>query len=121
MPFKKDDRVIVSGNKVGIVKYIGTTEFAEGIWIGVELDQPNGKNDGSVQGKRYFMCQPNYGVFAPLSKIIKAGAGGPPPGAMMRRDKSTLSVSSFGSLASTVRYKRSKNSKNLVNPRRFCS
>merc|ERR1712071_454090 len=101
VPFKKEDRVIVSGSKIGNVKYIGTTEFSEGIWVGVELDQPNGKNDGSVKDKRYFNCQPNYGVFAPLGKIIKAGAGGPPPGAM-RRDKSTLSVSSFGSMASTA-------------------
>ena len=50
--FKLGDRVVVSGSKVGTVRYVGTTEFAKGDWIGVELDEPLGKNDGSVQGKR---------------------------------------------------------------------
>jgi kinesin family protein 13 len=27
----------------GIIAYIGATEFATGIWIGVELDTPTGK------------------------------------------------------------------------------
>ena len=100
-PFKINDRVVVSGTKVGIIQFLGKTEFAEGIWVGVELDQALGKNDGSVKGVRYFTCRPNYGVMAPMSKIVKAGAGGPPPGTM-RRENSALSVSSFGSLASTT-------------------
>lgn len=29
-------------------------QFAEGEWAGVELDQADGKNDGSVQNVRYF-------------------------------------------------------------------
>lgn len=27
----------------GIISYIGTTEFAAGLWIGIELDAPTGK------------------------------------------------------------------------------
>lgn len=38
-------------------------EFAAGSWVGVELSEANGKNDGSVKGKSYFHCQPLYGVF----------------------------------------------------------
>ena len=32
---------------------MGLTDFAPGEWVGVELDDPRGKNDGSVEGKRF--------------------------------------------------------------------
>ena len=47
----------------GVVAFCGVTSFAAGKWVGVVLDQPNGKNNGSVQGKTYFSCQDNYGLF----------------------------------------------------------
>ena len=56
------DRCLV-GTKRGVVQYVGDTKFAPGRWIGVGLDTAEGKNDGSVQGERYFTCQPNYGLF----------------------------------------------------------
>ncbi|KAJ5189169.1 Dynein associated protein [Penicillium cf. griseofulvum] len=45
------------------VRFIGTTHFADGQWIGLELDEATGKNDGAVQGERYFDCDPGYGMF----------------------------------------------------------
>ncbi|KAI8647404.1 CAP Gly-rich domain-containing protein, partial [Parasitella parasitica] len=47
----------------GTIRYVGTTSFQTGKWVGVELDEPLGKNSGVVQGKRYFDCKNNHGVF----------------------------------------------------------
>ncbi|XP_011883453.1 PREDICTED: restin homolog isoform X2 [Vollenhovia emeryi] len=69
------DRVIVSssqGSKTGVLRYQGTTEFAAGEWCGVELDDPVGKNDGSVNDKRYFECSPKHGLFAPVHKVSRS-------------------------------------------------
>jgi len=46
------DRVTVSGSKCGTVRYIGPADFAHGIWVGIELDDALGKNDGLVGNKR---------------------------------------------------------------------
>eukprot|EP00746_Dinoflagellata_sp_MGD_P143747 gnl/MRDRNA2_/MRDRNA2_76540_c0_seq2.p1 gnl/MRDRNA2_/MRDRNA2_76540_c0~~gnl/MRDRNA2_/MRDRNA2_76540_c0_seq2.p1 ORF type:complete len:2413 (+),score=413.30 gnl/MRDRNA2_/MRDRNA2_76540_c0_seq2:124-7362(+) len=67
---KVGDRVKCEGH-AGYVKYYGTTEFAKGVWVGVALDEPHGKNDGTVKGKRYFTCEPNYGIFTRADKVEK--------------------------------------------------
>merc|ERR1719347_1099413 len=50
-------------NFTGVVRFLGTTSFAAGAWVGVELDTPQGKNDGSVDGVRYFNCGAKRGMF----------------------------------------------------------
>ena len=47
----------------GIVRFVGGTAFKEGPWVGVQLDSAVGKNDGSVDGTRYFRCRAGYGIF----------------------------------------------------------
>ena len=51
---KDNTHIIVSTNSVqnkrGFVRYIGPTKFAPGIWIGVELEEAYGKNNGALKG-----------------------------------------------------------------------
>nr|XP_013999167.1 unnamed protein product [Salmo salar] len=73
---KEGEFVTVGTNKSGTVSYVGPTDFAEGTWVGVELDLPAGKNDGSVGGKHYFHCNPGYGVLVRPDRVSRGGVGG---------------------------------------------
>ncbi|KIY48183.1 hypothetical protein FISHEDRAFT_65770 [Fistulina hepatica ATCC 64428] len=58
-------------SKRGTVRFVGPTKFGAGtgVWIGVEYDEPIGKNDGFVQGEHYFTCKPKYGIFVRPEKV----------------------------------------------------
>uniref|UniRef100_A0A8C2ZUR0 Dynactin subunit 1 n=1 Tax=Cyclopterus lumpus TaxID=8103 RepID=A0A8C2ZUR0_CYCLU len=60
---------VIGKGQRGTVAYIGNTLFASGKWVGVILDEAKGKNDGTVQGKRYFTCEENRGIFVRQSQI----------------------------------------------------
>lgn len=56
----------------GKIAYIGPVPEIPGLaapWIGIVLDEPTGKNDGSVQGKRYFSCGAKCGVFVRPERV----------------------------------------------------
>ena len=63
-------RVYVEGYGIGKLSYFGPVEFAPGEigdWCGVELDVPNGKNNGTIQGVSYFQTKhETAGVFVSL-------------------------------------------------------
>ncbi|XDV54755.1 hypothetical protein PO909_022976 [Leuciscus waleckii] len=69
--FSVGERVWVNGNKPGCVQFIGGTQFAPGQWAGIVLDEPIGKNDGSVAGVRYFQCVDLRGIFTRPSKLSR--------------------------------------------------
>uniref|UniRef100_A0A8C8EEV1 Dynactin subunit 1 n=2 Tax=Otus sunia TaxID=257818 RepID=A0A8C8EEV1_9STRI len=69
-PLKVGSRVEVIGKgHRGTVAYVGATLFATGKWVGVILDEAKGKNDGTVQGRKYFTCEENHGIFVRQSQI----------------------------------------------------
>ena len=79
-----------TGLKFGKVKFIGSTEFAAGEWIGVALERPTGefamhegitplyaivtilgRHDGTVESVQYFKCKDAHGLFVRRDKIIR--------------------------------------------------
>ncbi|CAO2629613.1 CAP-Gly domain-containing linker protein 1 [Lemmus lemmus] len=120
---KKGERELKIGDRAGVVRFLGETDFAKGEWCGVELDEPLGKNDGAVAGTRYFQCQPKYGLFAPVHKVTKIGFPSTTPAkakaaavrrvmattpANLKRSPSASSLSSMSSVASSVSSKPSR-------------
>ncbi|KAI6657981.1 Dynactin subunit 1-like isoform X4 [Oopsacas minuta] len=63
-------RVIVKDRNVrGTIRFSGNTNFSTGKWIGVELDEAVGKNNGSVAGRIYFLCDDDHGIFVRQNQI----------------------------------------------------
>ncbi|XP_026068172.1 CAP-Gly domain-containing linker protein 2 isoform X2 [Carassius auratus] len=73
--FVVGERVWVNGVKPGVIAYLGETQFSPGQWAGVVLNDLVGKNDGSVNGVRYFECQPLQGIFTRPSKLTRQPIG----------------------------------------------
>lgn len=51
-------------------RYVGKCSgLPKGYWVGVQFDEPVGKNDGSVKGQRYFTCPEGYGSLLRPDKV----------------------------------------------------
>ena len=50
-------------------RFVGVPDFAPGKWVGVELEERQGKNNGVVNGKVYFKCADNHGLFVRSSQL----------------------------------------------------
>ncbi|KAK4362668.1 hypothetical protein RND71_017909 [Anisodus tanguticus] len=58
------------GERRGTIKFVGQAEtLAPGFWVGVQFDEPAGKHDGMVKGKRYFDCPPLHGAMVRPDKV----------------------------------------------------
>lgn len=104
--FQIGERVWVNGNKPGYIQFLGETQFAPGQWAGIVLDEPIGKNDGSVAGVRYFQCEALRGIFTRPSKLSRTegeanGTSTAPP------SRAASPTPSVGSVASHTLTKKS--------------
>ncbi|CAJ2510837.1 Uu.00g064620.m01.CDS01 [Anthostomella pinea] len=80
----------LSDGRIAVVRFAGQTHFAPGDWLGVELEDDSGKNDGAVQGERYFDCSPGKGMFVrPSTATIIQAAPALKAAAPIRRGSRT--------------------------------
>eukprot|EP00049_Salpingoeca_infusionum_P012931 m.240367 g.240367 ORF g.240367 m.240367 type:complete len:1931 (+) comp15309_c2_seq1:504-6296(+) len=63
-------RVIVQGYDCGgVLRFVGLHKVKQIERCGVELDEPLGKNNGTVNGHVYFQCPDNHGVLCAPGKV----------------------------------------------------
>lgn len=76
--YKVGQEVLVSTKEIqdkkGIIRFVGKIDGKVDEYIGVELDEPCGKNNGEVDGKPYFKVEKKtekgaYGVFVKAISI----------------------------------------------------
>ena len=70
--FHIGDRIKTKSGNLATVRFIGPIEpLPKGYFLGCELDEAVGKNDGKVKGVRLFQCDPNKGAVLRPSTAIK--------------------------------------------------
>ncbi|KAI5948748.1 hypothetical protein KGF57_005146 [Candida theae] len=66
-------RVInIEGERRGIVRFVGKIEHLDSgksDWVGIEFDEPVGKNSGDIAGVPVFVCRPNHGSFVKPKQV----------------------------------------------------
>ena len=73
--FAVGDRVAVKGKGAGTVRFAGPHHVEGTPRLGVELDDPTGKNNGTVTGHRYFSCAPGHGALVKPDKATASAVG----------------------------------------------
>jgi len=69
----KGTRVVLKDQRTGMVKWVGlpdTRYVTKEPLLGVHLDDPVGKHDGMLNGKRYFTTPPNHAVFVKKRDVL---------------------------------------------------
>jgi len=88
--------------RLATIRYIGEAHFQHGEWIGVELDDESGKNDGSVQGQRYFDCEPGRGMFVRPAAVAYVEPAIPAPAPPAKPIKSATALTKKPARPSSV-------------------
>lgn len=62
----------IEGERRGVVRFVGRInelDQGENIWVGMEFDEPVGKNDGSIGAVRIFDGRPKHGSFVKPKQV----------------------------------------------------
>lgn len=92
--YRQGQTVELTSDAQGVIKYVGPIHVAEGVWFGIELPTPAGKNDGSVRGERYFTCKPMHGLFVRDISIARVISQPPAPKAAAPKTRPAAAASS---------------------------
>jgi hypothetical protein len=68
------------------VRFVGKVPGMRGFWVGVQYDEKVGKNDGVLNGKRYFRCPAGHGGFVRGTKVTRVRAYCAEPGSQPPED-----------------------------------
>ena len=104
---KVGQKLRAADGKEGIVRYIGPLHFTDGEWMGLELSDALGKNNGTVKGETYFTCPDNHGIFYKATTEFEVlaqpepKANGKPPAPISKARPSSIGLSSKVSRLST--------------------
>ncbi|XP_013174399.1 PREDICTED: dynactin subunit 1 isoform X4 [Papilio xuthus] len=99
--------ILVAKDVKGTVAYVGYPTFASGRWVGVILDEPKGKNNGTLRGHAYFRCEENYGVFVRPTQIQLLDGDDNPVDMTTSTEEPSILKSSSNRRLSSVRRKAS--------------
>ncbi|KAI9913537.1 hypothetical protein PsorP6_005562 [Peronosclerospora sorghi] len=113
-------RVAFGAGKSGIVRFVGETDFASGEWVGLELERPEGKNNGELNGRVYFTCEPNHGLFVKKS-MVRSVLPSSSSKAPASRTLSGMSSRVSGISGSSIPTSRSTGSSRLSTPKQRAS
>ena len=109
MPTLSDFQIgqtILHQNRSATVAFIGSTQFAPGDWIGIVHEDPVGKNNGEVQGEKYFECEPNHGMFVRPAAVTAIVDDGETPRPAERRSSKIITEHRAGMNGSAVKSSR---------------
>ena len=67
---------IITGVGSGVIRFVGLHAEKKEPRIGVEMNKPKGKNNGTVNGYKYFKCKDAHGLLTHPSKVTISGATG---------------------------------------------
>jgi dynactin 1 len=119
-------RILYLDGRPAVVRFAGNTHFAPGEWIGIELEDEGGKNDGSVQGQRYFECKPGHGMFVRRDAVTTEqpipftnGQSGKPNGIEARSRQSIMSAETARKRQSLMGSRATPGSRPSIRVRRF--